>query len=66
LTLAHFEAYLGTDAHNVTDMAAKRERSAAYVNGLLKNGGPSTDVFKKSIGEEKTRKLFEEVLFGTK
>jgi hypothetical protein len=64
LTLAHFEAYLGADAHNVTDMAAKSERSAAYVNGLLKNGGPSTDVFKKELGEDKTARLFKNVLFG--
>jgi len=27
-------------------------------------GGPSTDVFKKSLGEEKTEKLFKNVLFG--
>ena len=64
LTLAHFEAYLDADAHNVTDMAAKSERSAAYVNGLLENGGPSTDVFKKELGEDKTARLFKNVLFG--
>ena len=32
---------------------------------LLKNGGPSTDVFKKGIGHEKTAELFRKVLFGT-
>ena len=36
------------------------------VNGLLEKGGPSTDVFKKELGEEKTAQLFREVLFGTK
>lgn len=42
----------------------KLEKNAAYVNGLLEHGGPSTDVFKKSLGEEKTEKLFKEILFG--
>ena len=32
----------------------KREKAGVYVEGLLKNGGPSTDVFKKGIGNEKT------------
>lgn len=36
-----------------------------YVEGLLKNGGPSTDVFKKGIGEEKTAELFRKILFAT-
>ena len=44
----------------------KNELSAHYVNGLLENGGPSTDVFKKSLGEDKTARLFKNVLFGTK
>lgn len=66
LTLAHFEAYLNASADDVTDVASKNEKSAAYVNGLLTRGGPSTDVFKKSLGEDKTAKLFKDVLFGTK
>lgn len=33
--------------------------------GLLKHGGPSTDVFKKGIGAEITTDLFRKVLFGT-
>ena len=43
----------------------KREKASVYVEGLLTHGGPSTDVFKKSLGEEKTARLFREVLFGT-
>ena len=43
----------------------KREKASVYVEGLLEHGGPSTDVFKKSIGEEKTAQLFRTVLFGT-
>lgn len=47
------------------EAAAKREKASVYVEGLLTHGGPSTDVFKKSIGEEKTARLFRYVLFGT-
>ena len=42
----------------------KRDKINAYVNGLLEHGGPSTDVFKKALGEKKTKKLFKKVLFG--
>ena len=66
LTVKHFEAYLASSAAAVTEKAAKQEKAKAYVNGLLEKGGPSTDVFKKSIGEAKTRELFENILFGTK
>ena len=47
------------------EAAPKREKASVYVEGLLKNGGPSTDVFKKGIGDEKTAELFRKVLFGT-
>ena len=66
LTIKHFEAYLASSDIAVTDKAAKQEKARVYVNGLLEKGGPSTDVFKKSIGEAKTRELFENILFGTK
>ena len=62
----HFEAYLASSKTPVTDRAAKQEKARVYVNGLLTKGGPSTDVFKKAIGESKTRQLFETILFGTK
>ena len=45
-------------------LAAKRKKADAYINGLLEHGGPSTDVFVKNLGKEKTEKLFHEVLFG--
>ena len=66
LTQAHFDAYLNSHAVPVADRAAKQAKASYYVNGLLARGGPSTDVFKKSLGEETTAKLFETVLFGTK
>ena len=48
-----------------SNTAAKTEKASAYVEGLLSHGGPSTDVFKKALGEEKTAELFRRVLFGT-
>lgn len=66
LTDQHFEAYLAVSADKVSDKAAKREKVRVYVNGLIEKGGPSTDVFKSAIGEDKTRELFENILFGTK
>lgn len=66
MTLQHFEAYLSDDATPVSDVTVKQEKASYYVNGLLEKGGPSTDVFKKALGEEKTAKLFGDILFGTK
>lgn len=64
MTLEHFAAYLASSSAPVTDVGAKKEKAAVYVNGLLEKGGPSTDVFKKQLGIEKTTKLFREILFG--
>lgn len=64
LAAEHFNAYWNAPAKKVVDTEKKKERSANYVNGLLREGGPSTDVFKKALGEEKTAKLFKKVLFG--
>lgn len=66
LTEEHFEAYLASSQAPVTDGEAKQVKARVYVNGLITKGGPSTNVFKKSIGEERTRALFENILFGTK
>ncbi len=52
-------------AANPCEAAPKREKASVYVEGLLKNGGPSTDVFKKGIGQEKTAELFRKILFAT-
>ncbi len=63
----HFRAYITAECDEVTDDIAriKAEKTASYVDGLLQNGGPSTDVFKKKLGAERTAKLFREILFGT-
>ena len=47
------------------DPAEKKAKASVYVEGLLTNGGPSTDVFKKGLGREKTELLFRNILFGT-
>ena len=65
-TLEYLEAYLlAAKGAAACDAAQKREKASVYVEGLLANGGPSTDVFKKGIGEEKTGELFRKVLFVT-
>ena len=63
---AYLRAYLQA-AKNAApcDAAAKREKAAVYVEGLLTHGGPSTDVFKKGIGEDNTAELFRKTLFAT-
>ena len=67
LTMEHLYAYLYPDeAKIVQDYEAKQDKARVYVNGLIEKGGPSTDVFKSVIGEDKTRELFENILFGTK
>ena len=47
------------------EVTPKLEKVSVYVEGLLSHGGPSTDVFKKAMGEKKTAELFRKVLFGT-
>lgn len=65
LTDAYFQGFLADCAiANSCEAAAKREKASVYVEGLLSHGGPSTDVFKKAIGEEQTGELFRRVLFG--
>ncbi len=45
-------------------LAEKAKRSNAYIDGLLVNGGASTDAFLKKYGKERTAQLFNDVLFG--
>ena len=65
LTIEHFKAYL-TEAKPTDMTSLKLEKTSAYVEGLISKGGPSTDAFKKAIGEERTAELFRNILFGTK
>lgn len=45
--------------------AGKLEITQKYCNDLVSNGGVSTDVFKKELGEETTKHFFDKVLFGS-
>lgn len=36
-----------------------------YTDGLIEKGGISTDVFKAELGEEETKKFFDNIFFGT-
>ena len=63
---AYLEAFItAAEAAAPCDAEAKRKKASVYVEGLLTHGGPSTDVFKKGIGEEKTAELFRKILFAT-
>jgi len=66
LAIRHFEAYLNADATPVLEKDIKLKKASEYVDGLLTRGGPSTDVFIKALGEEKTAYLYKNILFGTK
>ncbi len=58
-------SYLESPSSEVDNLKEKAKKTGNYVNGLLAHGGPSTDVFKKKLGEEKTALLFKKVLFPT-
>lgn len=45
--------------------AAQLKATQMYSDGLIDKGGVSTDVFKKALGEDKTRDFFNKVFFGT-
>ena len=61
----YLAAWLQTETEPLTDRETKEKKTSIYVEGLLSNGGPSTDVFLKAFGREKTEKLFRKILFGT-
>ena len=46
------------------DEKEKTIKNKEYVDGLLNNGGPSTDQFIKMIGREKTTTFFYKYFFG--
>ena len=50
-----------SDAEKAEKLALTRE----YSDNLISKGGVSTDVFKKALGEDKTKEFFDKVFFGT-
>lgn len=47
------------------DRAEKQAKVRDYTNGLLTNGGPATDQFRKLFGEEVTVELFTKYIFSS-
>lgn len=47
------------------EKANKLAITLEYTNGLVEKGGVSTDVFKKELGEEETKRFFDNIFFGT-
>jgi hypothetical protein len=62
------EAYIeyAKEAPKLSDSDKKKKVNAIkdFSEKLVEKGGISTDVFKKTIGEEKTLEYFEKVLYG--
>lgn len=50
---------------SVKPASSKNLKVAEYVDGLFLHGGPSTDAFKKALGEKSARELFEKIVFNT-
>ena len=62
----YFLAYLSLlSSAPSCDRLAKQAKVREYTNGLLTNGGPSTDQFKKMIGDEATKDLFTRFIFSS-
>lgn len=47
------------------EQTEKLELTQEFSDNLITKGGVSTDVFKKALGEEKTKEFFDKVFFGT-
>jgi len=47
------------------ERSAKMERNRAYVEGLIRNGGPAINAVRKMLGDEPAETLFRKQLFGT-
>ncbi len=63
----YFAAYFAAmDGAKPCTPEEARQGVAAYVNGLFENGGPSTDQFKKMLGEKAARELFDSYIFSGK
>ena len=50
---------------NEAEKAEKLDITVKYTDGLIEKGGISTDVFKKELGPEETKKFFDNIFFGT-
>ncbi len=62
----YLRTYINSKAEDTSDIEEKKRLTDSYVSGLIENGGPSTDVFVKKFGKEKTKEFFETVFFGNR
>lgn len=69
MMIAYLKTYLAEagemDVLPESQIPAKLDALEGYTHRLISEGGVSTDVFKKEIGEDRTKKLFDTVMFGT-
>ena len=66
LCLEWLDAYIAQLAEAPEcDRSEKQEKVRAYVDGLFANGGPSTDQFRKLIGDQAARGLFGRFIFSS-
>lgn len=64
LTKEYLKTYLSISKNLCScNEELKKAKAKEYTDGLLENGGPSTDAFIKAKGKEYTEKLYREVLF---
>lgn len=64
LTKEYLKGYLSISKNlDSCNEELKKTKAKEYTDGLLENGGPSTDAFIKAKGKEYTEKLYREVLF---
>ena len=54
----------GMEQLSAEEKAEKQAITQKYCDDLVEQGGVSTDVFKKQLGEEKTKDFFNKVMFG--
>ena len=55
--------YLRLTECDPCDAEEKKKRNAEFADGLLQNGGPAVDTFRKMIGDEKTEAFLKECMF---
>lgn len=61
----YFDAFMkALDDAETCEPAAKKERIAAFANGLIENGGPAVDQVKKLFGEDLAKKLVLGHMYG--
>lgn len=61
---SYMEAASKLDKLKPEQIAEKQKITQDYCDTLVEQGGVSTDVFKKSLGEDKTKEFFDKVMFG--